>query len=299
MLLPLLLSSRSSGLPRHPLARCALLPGELSEETLDALVAERFVRVEDFITTEHVHGLLQDIHGLRETAASTSAMPTAGNLQWFTFGPGSVGAEMIQPVAGGNPAARAHLCELVSNLQRSLEDGVGVTFDAGWTELQYAYYPPAERREDGSRVNGGFYHKHMDSGAFHTHPGLEQGWMIKRACSFVLYLNPAWKEGDDGHLRVYESAAPDAAYMDVPPTAATLVVFKSDEVLHEVRPTNAHRVSIVGWFNRVITTKDLKQLGSDEWARPLAPDYAAPLPGYAGRVVPTAPVAEEAARTRG
>jgi len=122
MLLPLLLSSRSSGLRRHPLARCALLPGELSEETLDALVAERFVRVEDFITTEHVHGLLQDIHGLRETAASTSAMPTAGNLQWFTFGPGSVGAEMIQPVAGGNPAARAHLCELVSNLQRSLEE---------------------------------------------------------------------------------------------------------------------------------------------------------------------------------
>ena len=193
-------------------------------------------------------------------------------------------AAPIPPELGGDPEARWQLGKLVGNLHRSIEQGVGTSFDPDWTELQYAYYPL-----------GGFYHKHIDSGAFHTHPLLADSpdgsrRLIKRACSFVLYLNDQWTEADGGHLRVYDSAAPDAAYRDVAPTAGTLVVFKSDEVLHEVMRSNARRVSIVGcawprthgpnhsfspraprplltalplppplrprWFNRVIRAKD-------------------------------------------
>ena len=53
-----------------------------------------------------------------------------------------------------------------------------------------------------------------------THPALGRGQLIKRGCSFVLYLNQEWSEADAGYLRVYDSHAPDAAYTDVAPTAA-------------------------------------------------------------------------------
>lgn len=216
--------------------------GALRDDHIAELVRERFIRVDDYISSEHVARLLADIEGLRGTGcAHTKAMDGHGSLEWFTFGPGSVGAAPpIPPELGGDPEARWELCQLVGNLHRSIEQGVGTSFDPDWTELQYAYYPL-----------GGFYHKHVDSGAFHTHPLLADGpdgsrRLIKRACSFVLYLNDQWTEADGGHLRVYGSAAPDAPYMDVAPTAGTLVVFKSDEVLHEVMRSNARRVSIVG-----------------------------------------------------
>ena len=222
--------------------RLDLLAGALRDDHIDELMRERFIRIEDYISAEHVARLLVDIEGLRSTGfAHTKAMDGHGSLEWFTFGPGSVGAAPpIPPELGGDPEARWQLGKLVGNLHRSIEQGVGTSFDPDWTELQYAYYPL-----------GGFYHKHIDSGAFHTHPLLADSpdgsrRLIKRACSFVLYLNDQWTEADGGHLRVYDSAAPDAAYRDVAPTAGTLVVFKSDEVLHEVMRSNARRVSIVG-----------------------------------------------------
>ena len=72
----------------------------------------------------------------------------------------------------------------------------------------------------------------------------------------MLYLNRGWTPTHGGHLRVYESAAPDAAHRDVPPAAGNIVVFKSDEVLHEVMPTATERQCLVGWFNSVIQSRD-------------------------------------------
>ena len=157
-------------------------------------------------------------------------MPAHGTLQWFHFGPGGVSSgPPVPPASGGNPEARARLVELVAELKASIEGGVGTHFDPEWTELQYGYYP-----------NGGWYHRHVDSGSMGmTHPALGPGKLLKRACSFVLYLNQGWTAADAGHLRVYDSRALDATYQDVPPTAATLVVFKSDEVMRAL----AHRAA--------------------------------------------------------
>ena len=77
--------------------------------------------------------------------------------------------------------------------------------------------------------------------------------MVKtKKCSFVLYLNAGWTEADRGHLRVYDSNAPDASYIDVAPRGGTIVVFKSDEVMHEVMRSHAKRMCVVGWFNSVV-----------------------------------------------
>lgn len=235
--------------------------GALTEPELASLRGEHnFVEVPNWLTAAHVDGLVQDLRGLLDTgAACTRAMDAHGSLQWFAFGPGSVGAsaDPIALDAGGNPAARAAYCERMDELKRSIEDGVGTYFDPDWTELQYAYYP-----------NGGYYHKHVDSGQPHTHPNLPAGELIKRSCSFVLYLNRGWTEADAGHLRVYESRALDAAHRDVAPRAGTIVVFKSDEVMHEVMRSHAERMCIVGWFNS-LQTREARlagEQGSDTWA---------------------------------
>ena len=240
---------------RHRECRMHASPdGALSAAHLDDLLRQRFVQVSNYVSDDHVSALVRDIRGLRDSAPSTSAMAGHGSLQWFHFGPGGVSSgPPVPPNAGGDPAARARLVELIAELKVSLEGGVGSTFDGDWTELQYGYYP-----------NGGWYHRHIDCGpSGMTHPALGRGQMIKRGCSFVLYLNQEWSEADAGHLRVYDSHAADAAHTDVAPTAATLVVFRSDEVMHEVRPTSVERFCVIGWFNRIMTSHE--QAADDVW----------------------------------
>lgn len=258
------------------------MAGALSDEHLAELLERRFVKVSSYISDEMVSALVADIKGLRDSAPSTGAMPGHGSLQWFHFGPGGVSSgPPVPPESGGNPVARAQLVELVAELKASIEGGVGTHFDADWTELQYGYYP-----------NGGWYHRHVDSGPMGmTHPALGPGKLLKRACSFVLYLNQGWTAADAGYLRVYDSRALDAAYQDVPPTAATLVIFKSDEVMHEVMPTSSERFCVIGWFNSVLHSPEEADA---QWTAH-RPQMLAQRGPTAGRVVPTAAVPPVAA----
>ena len=140
---------------RHRECRMHASPdGALSAAHLNDLMRDRFVQVSNYISDAQVSALVRDIKGLRDSAPSTSAMAGHGSLQWFHFGPGGVSSgPPVPPDAGGDPAARARLVELIGGLKASIEKRVGHTFDADWTELQYGYYP-----------NGGWYHRHIDCG---------------------------------------------------------------------------------------------------------------------------------------
>ena len=83
--------------------------------------------------------------------------------------------------------------------------------------------------------SGGFYKRHVDSfrGA------------RNRVLSTVLYLNPDWREGDGGHLRIYGEG--DRVLSELRPEFATLAVFLSEEIPHEVTISHRERFSIAGW----------------------------------------------------
>ena len=81
---------------------------------------------------------------------------------------------------------------------------------------------------------GDFYKKHYD--AFRGE--------ANRIVSLVCYLNSNWAQGDGGELRLYT----DAMTVTVPPNYRSLVLFLSEETLHEVLPTNRERWSVTGWF---------------------------------------------------
>jgi hypothetical protein len=103
---------------------------------------------------------------------------------------------------------------------------------------------------------GARYVRHLD--AFKA-----DGGGSTRRMTAIYYVNPAWREEDGGHLRLY-LGRPDAAsssrcvdssssvagdrYWDVAPLGDRLLVFHSEHVEHEVLPSFAHRYAITMWM---------------------------------------------------
>lgn len=91
---------------------------------------------------------------------------------------------------------------------------------------------------------GSFYKRHLDQFKQDDH----------RKLSVILYLNNEWKEGHGGQLRMYLSNKS----LDVLPIAGRLVIFRSDQIEHEVLPATRPRLSITGWIlDRLIELKNL------------------------------------------
>ncbi|CAN5538976.1 2OG-Fe(II) oxygenase [soil metagenome] len=96
-------------------------------------------------------------------------------------------------------------------------------------ECHFAQYPPHT-----------FYKKHLDQFKQTTY----------RIISCILYLNTDWKEEDGGQLRIYTTEDNPEIYQDVLPIGGTLVCFRSEDIPHEVLPTQRERYSITGWMRR-------------------------------------------------
>lgn len=86
-------------------------------------------------------------------------------------------------------------------------------------------------------LRGDFYRKHVD--AFRG--------KSNRVLSLVTYLNKGWEPGQGGELVIY---SPDGneELLQVQPGFATLVLFLSEEIPHEVRMTERERFAVAGWF---------------------------------------------------
>lgn len=92
-------------------------------------------------------------------------------------------------------------------------------------------------------AKGDFYKKHKD--AF-TGEG-------NRILTVVVYLNQQWSSDDGGELVIYDkqlasSVVDDNRKVTVIPGFGTIVVFLSEEFVHEVLPAQRDRYSIAGWF---------------------------------------------------
>lgn len=91
-------------------------------------------------------------------------------------------------------------------------------------ELQLAWYPG----------NGERYGKHRDAFVGSK----------RRVITAIYYLNTTWSPKAGGELW----AETTTGTQHIAPLADRLVVFRSDEVEHEVRPSYAPRWALTGWF---------------------------------------------------
>lgn len=92
---------------------------------------------------------------------------------------------------------------------------------------------------------GSFYKRHLDQFKQDDH----------RKLSVICYLNSQWKEEHGGQLRMYLPVRP----LDILPVAGRLVIFRSDQIEHEVLPSTRPRLSITGWM--LDQFGDMKHLG--------------------------------------
>ncbi len=79
------------------------------------------------------------------------------------------------------------------------------------------------------------YQRHRD--AFAGGPG-------SRRLTATWYLNPGWRPEHGGVLRLHLPAGP----LDVEPRLDRLVVFRSEQVEHEVLPARAPRYAATAWY---------------------------------------------------
>ena len=206
---------------------------------------QQFATVPNFLDPALVAHLVADVHSLGARLTPAAASPAHGSVEWLMLSPDAPPQDDSDDADGVR--AREALLTFVDDLQRHIESQTGVALDAH-CELKYAHYPC-----------GGRYQKHVDGVAWRSST-------VAREYSFLLYLNDGWLPRDGGHLRVFGIGG-DGAHVDIAPAAGTLVVFKSDVVPHEVRPTFSKRLAIVGWFHRHVEPVEEED---DEELSPLA-----------------------------
>ena len=85
---------------------------------------------------------------------------------------------------------------------------------------------------------GAFYKKHIDQ--FKSDES--------REFSMIIYLNEGWTVGDGGELKVFHQTSIQV----ISPKNKKCVFFKSNELPHEVLPTNVSRMSITGWLKSTL-----------------------------------------------
>ena len=74
----------------------------------------------------------------------------------------------------------------------------------------------------------------------------------KRSITCLVYLNPDWKEGDGGELVLMPFLMPEIV---IAPLMCRAVFFRSDLVLHSVRPAFADRFCFTIWFDGASTNR--------------------------------------------
>ena len=88
---------------------------------------------------------------------------------------------------------------------------------------------------------GAFYKPHLD-----RHAGTSD-----RVVTVILYLNPDWRPGDGGELKLWTTVGEKAgAFELIEPRLGTLVCFLAGDFWHEVLPAKKTRMSITGWFRQ-------------------------------------------------
>ncbi|KAJ1445290.1 2OG-Fe(II) oxygenase superfamily-domain-containing protein [Pelagophyceae sp. CCMP2097] len=92
-------------------------------------------------------------------------------------------------------------------------------------------------------LRGAAYPKHVDNAC---EVGANGAPADRRWITLIYYLNPEWKPGDGGELRLWRA---DGTTLDVEPRGNTLVAFKSDVLLHAVLPSRSdERYALTIWL---------------------------------------------------
>jgi 2OG-Fe(II) oxygenase superfamily len=129
-------------------------------------------------------------------------------------------------------------------------------------QMQVSICGGTETRKPGEESSThNFYHKHLDSAGADNLGDLGIiGWirsrhLRQRYLTCIVYLNPDWKEGDGGCLRVFPKGETDEdgngqepPHVDIAPLGGRMIVFSSPSLLHVVQATRVQRFACAVWL---------------------------------------------------
>ncbi|MHB8920449.1 MAG: 2OG-Fe(II) oxygenase [Halothiobacillus sp.] len=199
------------------------------DQLADALVEQGWFEWPNAVTDALCHALLSEAEHHAAEGNLLRAGVGRGEIHHVNT---AIRRDEIKWLDGATRAQKIYLdqmAELQQQLNRALFLGL---FEY---EGHFAVYKP-----------GGFYKKHLDSFRGRAN----------RMVTTVLYLNPGWQADWGGELVIYpEDSAKTLAV--ITPEMGKLVVFMSEQIPHEVLPTQHPRVSVAGWFrcNSSVTGK--------------------------------------------
>lgn len=90
----------------------------------------------------------------------------------------------------------------------------------------------------------GHFTKYKPNGFYKPHYDNLKG-KNNRKITIILYLNDNWIQKDGGQLRIHKNEQK----IDIFPENGRVACFLSQEILHEVLPTEKNRYSLTGWLN--------------------------------------------------
>ena len=135
-------------------------------------------------------------------------------------------SDSIRWVERTQGSTETDLLNRLEELQQQLQDYFRISLKK--VESHFSVYEP-----------GQFYVRHRDTAAASVDG-------TARIFSFVIYLNPDWKNGDGGELRGYSG---DNVLFQIEPHLGSMILFRSD-VEHEVLPAHRTRYALTGWFRK-------------------------------------------------
>jgi len=203
----------------------AYLPGYDEAQLVDALATTGIVVVDQFLNHEECARLRTRAQQLKEAGAFTRA--AVGRAQGRVVTDDVRRDDVLWLNEHDSLGDEVPYWFRINALIRALNQSLFLCLRYG--EFHYAHYPA-----------GGFYRRHLDR--FRDDDA--------RAISCICYLNPSWQAGDGGELRVWADAAGTGEAADVAPQAGRMVLFRSEQFLHEVLPTEVERWSVTGWMRR-------------------------------------------------
>lgn len=207
--------------PEPTISDLAVSADLLVERIALALPQQGWCVIPDALPAPLVHALTAQV----QEAAMPLRAAGIGRGQEHQVAP-KVRSDAIHWIAGSTPAEQAWL-QWAEALRLFLNRRLFMGLDS--FESHFAHYAP-----------GAFYSRHRD--AFRAAP--QSG---NRVLSVVAYLNSHWQPQDGGALVLYD-AVTEQPVLEVLPHSATLAVFLSADVPHEVRPARRDRYSIAGWY---------------------------------------------------
>ncbi|KAF0697871.1 Aste57867_11454 [Aphanomyces stellatus] len=231
--------SKAAGVPRptiaYPLPFARATPtfaDRITAASCDELMDQGYTVIDNFLGSGWAHALLAEIKYLWQ-----EQLMVPNKTQFpSTTKPGAV-AQFDKPhifeADLHNAAARTrvpelealfHQDDLVAALMRHTALPLVAGTQGKTLKVQY------------NAGHGGCFPCHYDN------PGRPN----KRRLTCLLYLNPAWKEGDGGEIQFYPFLGTPVV---ISPLMDRLVVFGSDRVLHRVLPSQTERHCLTVWID--------------------------------------------------